>query len=524
MQLRALTLLGGVAGGALLGALAYRAFLRRGGGADARESAHAPGEEPPQPPDSPELLAEQLSRTASFFGAEAHARIEGARVVVVGVGGVGSHAAAALCRSGVRSLRVIDFDNVTLSSLNRHATAVRRDVGTPKVNALRRALARVAPSCRVEAVQELLAAGNVEELLLPPGARRPDFVLDCIDDRDTKAALLVFCRVRGLRVLSSLGAGGKADPTRVLIGDLSLVRRDPLGTAIRQHLRRLGELPKRTEDGRELVRALKKKAAAVARTADGASLSTCESEAADRVEGEGAGEGEAEATVLLSGIPCVYSSEPARVKLLPLAIEPGSGDSPADFGALPNFRTRVLPVLGVMPAIFGQAMASHVLCALAGGEHVLEPQQAIPLSLSSVKKMQSAGSVYDQRNYPASQPGWSGVTGGLSLEEVDFVVSELWHQRSPLSGLRTNTRGVQMILCRWRPWAGSRPSNTVLLQQSEAHSLLASTTCPNLLGLIANASADLEAAFREAATAVAGADAFERIERRLRWARSQGWE
>ena len=227
--------------------------------ATATASLPSPPPAPPEPRlrDSAELRAEQLSRTAAFFGAEAHARgVERAHVVVVGVGGVGSHAAMALGRSGVRSLRVVDFDNVTLSSLNRHASAAREDVGTPKVQALRRALARIAPSCVVDAQQELFALESAARLV--EGGGRPDFVLDCIDDRDTMAALLVFCRQRGLRVISSLGAGGKADPTRLLIGDLSLVRRDPLGTAVRHQLRRTGELPRATEDGREIVRAFKR--------------------------------------------------------------------------------------------------------------------------------------------------------------------------------------------------------------------------------------------------------------------------
>jgi tRNA A37 threonylcarbamoyladenosine dehydratase len=465
--------------------------------------------------DSPELLAEQLSRTAAFFGAEAHARgVESAHVVVVGVGGVGSHAAMALGRSGVRSLRVVDFDNVTLSSLNRHASAAREDVGTPKVLALRRALARIAPSCAVDAQQELFALESAERLL--EGGGRPDFVLDCIDDRDTKAALLVFCRQRGLRVISSLGAGGKADPTRLLIGDLSLVRRDPLGTAVRHQLRRTGELPRATEDGREIVRAFKRSAAAavvdvagtsgastsagngsgedacggggggggggsgsgggggggsggggasaaaggtqqaeasaapatrrsrkreraakgrldsaailavngaaatdgtvgdasadasVAARADDAADAGLEAGGKDASCGADAGAGsggasaataaaaakavplhdaatedaaeEAAAALLMTGIPCVYSSEPARVKLLPLLFDASAGEAPADFGALQGFRVRVLPVLGTMPAVFGQAMASFVLCELAGAP--LAPAEAIPLPLS----------------------------------------------------------------------------------------------------------------------------------------------
>ena len=109
-------------------------------------------------------------------------------VVVVGLGGVGSHAAHLLLRGGVRRLRLVDFDQVSLSSLNRHATAVRLDVGTPKATALRDQLLRVAPEADVEACVSIFNAGAAAQLL----GDSPALVLDCIDDLTTKAELLGF--------------------------------------------------------------------------------------------------------------------------------------------------------------------------------------------------------------------------------------------------------------------------------------------------------------------------------------------
>ena len=83
------------------------------------------------------IIREQLARNTAFWGEKKQKKIEGAFVVVVGVGGVGSHAAHMLVRSGVRKIRVVDFDLVTLSSLNRHAVATHDDVGLPKVTVLR---------------------------------------------------------------------------------------------------------------------------------------------------------------------------------------------------------------------------------------------------------------------------------------------------------------------------------------------------------------------------------------------------
>ena len=99
-------------------------------------------------------------------------------VVVVGLGGVGSHAAQLLVRGGVHRLRLIDFDQVTLSSLNRHATATRADVGLPKADVLRAALLRIEPSAEIETCVELFNANAAERLL----QGSPAIIVDCIDD------------------------------------------------------------------------------------------------------------------------------------------------------------------------------------------------------------------------------------------------------------------------------------------------------------------------------------------------------
>jgi tRNA A37 threonylcarbamoyladenosine dehydratase len=143
------------------------------------------------------LLREQLTRNFQFFGDHGMLQIQNAFIVVVGLGGVGSHAAVHLLRSGVGRLRLVDFDQVTLSSLNRHAVAELADVGTPKVVAVQRFARRVVPLCPVEACVEMFSAADADRLL----ADTPDFVLDCIDNIDTKVDLLRLCHERGIKVL-----------------------------------------------------------------------------------------------------------------------------------------------------------------------------------------------------------------------------------------------------------------------------------------------------------------------------------
>jgi tRNA A37 threonylcarbamoyladenosine dehydratase len=478
---------------------------------------------PPAPLDTSELLAEQLSRNRQFFGDEGQARIQGAHVVVVGLGGVGSHAAHMLARAGVGRLRLIDFDNVTLSSLNRHAVATRQDVGTPKVAALARALRAIVPSCEVEAVQALFSGEYADALL----AGRPDWVLDCIDDKDTKTDLLAYCVGKGIRVLASLGAGGKADPTRIKIADLTDVRHDPLGAVIRMELRKRG------------VAALDMGAGPGKPTKGGG----------------GAAAAAAAAVAPPFNIPCVYSSESVRVKLLPLDLDASAGETPDDFGALPGFRVRVLPVLGTMPALFGQTMAAHTLCALAqtGFDLTTEALSAPSTTPTALTRLYRASSALDKGRIPVLR-SW-GYSGGVGMEEAGVLNDDVWHQRSAISGERQGGRGVVLVLVRWRPWRGAVPSNTVLLTEEEADAHIravlgggdgegggegggagaAAAPPVDVHGLVeaaaatdggaAEARAELEAHFRRACVGSGrvSEEVFERVEARLRRVREDGW-
>mmetsp|Transcript_2347 Transcript_2347/g.3470 ORF Transcript_2347/g.3470 Transcript_2347/m.3470 type:complete len:334 (+) Transcript_2347:444-1445(+) len=225
-----------------------------------------------------------------------------------------------LARSGVGSMRIIDFDQVTLSSLNRHATAGWSDVGTPKAEAMARALQDLAPACRVEACARMFCARDAHLLL----EGSPDYVVDAIDDVNTKLELLEYCCHHRLPVLSALAAGGKADPTRLHIGTLGDAVKDPLASKLRWRLNKM--------------------------------------------------------KINADEISAVYSSELPRCRLLPLSKEQEA--EPHEFGVVDNFRVRVMPVLGTTPALMGQAMAAHVLCNLAGKP--FEPLAA-PRITSSVK-------------------------------------------------------------------------------------------------------------------------------------------
>ena len=185
------------------------------------------------------LIREQLSRNYSFLGEEGMTAIRNSFVIVVGAGGVGSWAALMLLRSGVSKLRLIDFDQVSLSSLNRHACATLEDVGRPKVVCCAEKFAQIAPWAKLEAWVELFRGDEAERLL----GGNPTYVVDAIDNIDTKVDLLRFCAERKIKVISSMGAGAKSDPSRVQISDISVTSEDPLARSVRRRLRALGLPP-----------------------------------------------------------------------------------------------------------------------------------------------------------------------------------------------------------------------------------------------------------------------------------------
>ncbi|PON83179.1 Ubiquitin-activating enzyme E [Trema orientale] len=185
---------------------------------------------------SDDIVSEHLTRNVQFFGLESQHKVTGSYVVVIGLGGVGSHAASMLLRSGVGRLLLVDFDQVSLSSLNRHAVATRSDVGIPKAQCLREHFLSIFPECKIEAKVLLYDASSEDEIL----SDRPDFVLDCIDNIDTKVPFVnnSACVRRGLKVLSAMGAGARADPTRIRVADLRESINDPLSRSVRHRLKR----------------------------------------------------------------------------------------------------------------------------------------------------------------------------------------------------------------------------------------------------------------------------------------------
>ena len=161
-------------------------------------------------------------------------RLAGARVLVFGLGGVGSYAVEGLARSGIGHLTLVDFDDVCVTNLNRQIHATVRTVGKPKAELMAQRCREVNPEASVEAIQEFYREERAEALLGPGW----DFVVDAIDNVKAKLHLLHRAVRLGLPVVSSMGAAGRLDPTAIRVEDLCETHMDPFAKDVRKLLKR----------------------------------------------------------------------------------------------------------------------------------------------------------------------------------------------------------------------------------------------------------------------------------------------
>ncbi len=176
----------------------------------------------------------RFDRAARLFTEPGLLRLMGSRVLVIGVGGVGSFAAESLARSGVGKLSLVDFDRVCITNTNRQLHAMKGTVGKQKVEVMAERLRRIHPTAIVEAVPEFYSVETSEKIL----AGQVDYVIDAIDNFTAKAHLIVTCLERGIPIVSSMGAAARMDPTLIRVDDLSDTVRDPFAKMLRKILRK----------------------------------------------------------------------------------------------------------------------------------------------------------------------------------------------------------------------------------------------------------------------------------------------
>jgi tRNA A37 threonylcarbamoyladenosine dehydratase len=180
---------------------------------------------------------------ARLYGQAGLNRFRATHIGVIGIGGVGSWAVEALARSGIGAISMFDLDHVAESNVNRQLHAVEGQFGMAKVSAMATHVHAINPLCRVEAVEAFIEADNLG-LITAVGF---DYVIDCIDNYRIKATLIAACRRSKTPLITVGGAGGRTDPTRVRLADLSRTEQDPLLSKTRKLLRKDYGFPTNTK-------------------------------------------------------------------------------------------------------------------------------------------------------------------------------------------------------------------------------------------------------------------------------------
>ena len=187
------------------------------------------------PASGPEVdLARRFAGLERLYGTTGAARIRGAHVAVVGIGGVGSWAAEALARSGVGQVTLIDLDQVAESNINRQVHALSTTLGQAKVGAMAERIALIHPGCTVHCVEEFVEPENWPHLLPTP----VDAVIDACDQVRAKTAMAAWALQVSTPFITVGAAGGKQQAERVEVADLATVTHDPLLAKLRYALRR----------------------------------------------------------------------------------------------------------------------------------------------------------------------------------------------------------------------------------------------------------------------------------------------
>lgn len=186
--------------------------------------------------------SEIFSRVELLLGEPNLAHISTARVILFGVGGVGSWCAETLVRSGIGHLTMVDSDVVVASNINRQLMATTATIGLPKVEVMRERLLMINPEADITAIVGRFNAETVDSFRLGDY----DFVIDAIDSLGDKALLInTVTRLANVELFSSMGAARKLDPSRIRVADFRKVEGDPLARTLRHKFKSLGVFPER---------------------------------------------------------------------------------------------------------------------------------------------------------------------------------------------------------------------------------------------------------------------------------------
>ena len=181
------------------------------------------------------MQSEWLQRTELLVKEEGIERLQNANILVVGLGGVGSFAAEFLVRSGIGNLTIVDGDTVDITNINRQLPALNSTIGKNKTDVVAERILDINPGLNLNKINEFLEPERMEEILTQ---EKFDYVLDCIDSLSPKLALIITCKRKKIKLVSAMGAGGKTDPSKVMVRDISKTNNCFLAKQIRKKLKK----------------------------------------------------------------------------------------------------------------------------------------------------------------------------------------------------------------------------------------------------------------------------------------------
>ena len=178
-----------------------------------------------------------LERTELLIKEAGIERLKKSNILIVGMGGVGSFAAEFIARSGVGNLTIVDGDTVDVTNINRQLPALHSTIGLDKVELMARRILDINPELNLTRINEFLNPERMEEIIQ---AGNFDYVLDCIDSVSPKLALIKAAKRHKIKIISCMGAGGKMDPSKVMVRDISKTRNCYLAKQVRKRLKKEG--------------------------------------------------------------------------------------------------------------------------------------------------------------------------------------------------------------------------------------------------------------------------------------------
>ena len=181
------------------------------------------------------MQSEWLQRTELLVKEEGIERLQSANILIVGLGGVGSFAAEFLARSGIGNLTIVDGDTVDITNINRQLPALNSTIGKNKTDVVAERILDINPEINLKKINEFLEPERMEEILTQ---EKFDYVLDCIDSLSPKLALIITCKRKKIKLVSAMGAGGKTDPSKVMVRDISKTNNCFLAKQIRKKLKK----------------------------------------------------------------------------------------------------------------------------------------------------------------------------------------------------------------------------------------------------------------------------------------------